>query len=288
VADHAARSNSKPNQVASSVRASFFTASSYIMQPMHWIAGPCVIESVDHTLRMAEALAAIAADLQLELIFKASFDKANRTSVDSYRGPGLHAGLAILQQVKEATGVQLLTDIHLPDQAAVAAEVVDWLQVPAFLCRQTDLLVAAGQTGRRVHIKKGQFVAPAAMVHAVEKCRRAGAAEVWVGERGTAFGHGDLVVDFRGFHTLRQAGIPIVFDATHSAQQPGGEGSTSGGRREIIPTLARAAIAAGAHALFTEVHDRPDQALSDSATQLPLDEVKPLLRQLLRIRRAMS
>jgi 2-dehydro-3-deoxyphosphooctonate aldolase (KDO 8-P synthase) len=255
---------------------------------MHWIAGPCVIESADHTLRMAEALAAIAAEMRVQLIFKASFDKANRTSLDSYRGPGLHEGLAILARVREATGLPVLTDIHQPQQAAPASEVVDWLQIPAFLCRQTDLLVAAGQSGRSVHIKKGQFVAPEAMVHAVEKCRQAGATQVWVGERGTAFGHGDLVVDFRGFHVLQQAGIPVVFDATHSAQRPGGLGATSGGDRSVIPTLACAAMAAGAHALFTEVHDRPDQALSDAATQLPLEAVRPLLRQLLRIRQAVA
>ena len=238
--------------------------------PLALIAGPCVLEQPDRVLRIAEGLAAIAREHRVPLIFKASFDKANRTALDSYRGPGLHEGLALLQRVRDATGLPLTTDVHLPEQAAAVGEVVDLVQIPAFLCRQTDLLVAAAATGRPVNVKKGQFVAPDAMVHAAEKCRRSGAPGVLITERGTTFGHGDLVVDLRGVDVLHDAGLPVCFDATHSVQRPGGRGASSGGDRRHVRTLSCAAVAAGVDAVFAEVHDDPASARSDSATQLDL------------------
>ena len=242
-----------------------------------WIAGPCVIESEEQTVALARALSRHAEERGLRFVFKASFDKANRTSLDSYRGPGLDEGLRILGAVKRATGCAVLTDVHLPAQVGPVAAVVDWIQIPAFLCRQTDLLVEAGRSGLPINVKKGQFLAPEAMIHAVDKVRSGGAKEVWVTERGTSFGHGDLVVDFRGVHTLTQAGLPVCFDATHSAQRPPTAGGGSGGRRAVVPTLARAAVAAGVDALFTEVHADPANARSDAATQWPLDRVAELL-----------
>jgi 2-dehydro-3-deoxyphosphooctonate aldolase (KDO 8-P synthase) len=271
-------------------------------QPLLLIAGPCVIESTDHTLRMAEAIAEVARRLELPFVFKASYDKANRSSVHSYRGPGLHDGLAVLGRVRKQVGVPVLSDIHERSQAEPAGRVLDCVQVPAFLCRQTDLLVAAARTGKCVNIKKGQFVAPDRMRLAVQKVREAGNNNVMVTERGTTFGYERLVSDFTGLQVMRRF-APVVYDATHSVQMPcgtavsavqgagsgeqGAAADVTGGAREFIPLLARAAVAAGVDALFMEVHDDPPQAKSDAANQWPLDELEPLLVSLLRIRRAL-
>lgn len=252
-----------------------------------FIAGPCVIESEAHTLAMARALRDLFARLGCPAVFKASFDKANRTSVTSYRGPGLEEGLRILALVRESVGIPVLTDIHLPEQAAIAAEVVDALQIPAFLCRQTDLLVAAGKTGLPVNIKKGQFLQPAAMAEAADKVRAGGPSPVLLCERGTTFGYGNLVVDMRGIAIMRGLGYPVVFDATHSVQLPSAAGGKSGGERQFAPLLARAAVAAGADAVFLEVHDCPDEALCDGPNMLPLDELEALASELLRVRSAL-
>lgn len=241
------------------------------------VAGPCVIESQAMALTVAERLAATAGRHHLDLVFKGSFDKANRTSGASYRGPGMQEGLRAMECVHAETGLRLLTDIHEPWQAAPAATVADVLQIPAFLCRQTDLLHAAGATGRTVNLKKGQFLAPAQAAPAVDKLRTAGAAAVWLTERGTSFGHGDLVVDFRVLPVLAATGCPVLFDASHAAQRPGALGDRSGGERASIPLLSRAAAAAGFDGLYLEVHPRPDEALSDSATQWPLDRVDDLV-----------
>lgn len=246
------------------------------------IAGPCVIESREHTLRLAKAIAKAAEQAGLPLIFKASYDKANRSSLDSFRGPGLEEGLSILRAVHEATGLPVTTDIHEATHAAPAAASVDLLQIPAFLCRQTDLLVAAGKTGRPVNIKKGQFVAPEDMRLAVEKVREAGAAGALLTERGTFFGYGRLVNDMTAIARMA-AYAPVVFDATHSCQLPGQGGRQSGGQREMAPLLARAAVAAGADALFLEVHDTPPAAKSDPATVWPLDALPELLQQCARV-----
>ena len=241
------------------------------------VAGPCVIESTAMCVRVAEGLARAAQRHRLSPVFKASFDKANRTSADGFRGPGLERGLEALAAVRQATGLRLLTDVHEPSQAALAAEVVDVLQVPAFLCRQTDLLTAAGAAGLPVNLKKGQFLAPGQVAPAVEKIRRSGAPEVWVTERGTCFGHGDLVVDYRGLSDLAATGCPVLFDATHAAQRPGGRGDRSGGDRRHVPLLARAAAAAGVDGLYVEVHPEPEQARSDADTQWPLDRLDELV-----------
>jgi 2-dehydro-3-deoxyphosphooctonate aldolase (KDO 8-P synthase) len=255
-------------------------------QPLVLIAGPCVIESLDHSLRLAEKIAAIAKHVGLPYVFKASYDKANRSSVHSYRGPGLEDGLRILQRVRQEIGVPVLSDVHEPAQAAAAGEVLDCLQVPAFLCRQTDLLLACGRTRRCVNIKKGQFLAPEKMALAVEKVRETGNDNVLVTDRGTFFGYERLVNDMPGLQTMR-AFAPVVFDATHSVQYPGGGGQVTGGRREFIPLLARAAVAAGVDAVFMEVHDDPPHARSDAATVWPLDDLAPLLETLARIRAAL-
>jgi 2-dehydro-3-deoxyphosphooctonate aldolase (KDO 8-P synthase) len=257
-------------------------------QPLLVIAGPCVIESEALTLRIALALRAIRQQLSLPLVFKASFDKANRTSVDSYRGPGLAEGLAILGRVREATGLPVTTDIHLPEQAAPAAAVCDLLQVPAFLARQTDLLVAAGRTGRPVHVKKGQFLAPADMRHVVGKLAAAGCGQVLLGERGTFFGYGRLVNDMRAIPEMQALGPPVIFDATHSVQEPGGLGAATGGNRAMVEPLARAAVAVGADGLFFETHPDPDAAPSDGPNMVPLDRFAALLGRLLRLRRAVE
>ncbi len=249
------------------------------------IAGPCVIESREHTLKMAREIAAVTGRLKMPLIFKTSFDKANRTSLSSYRGPGLAAGLEILRAVKEEVGVPVLTDIHEPAQAEEAARVCEVLQIPAFLCRQTDLLLAAGRAGAVVNIKKGQFLSPWEMQHAVEKVRSTGNERILLTERGSSFGYQNLVVDMRSFAVLRSFGCPVVFDVTHSLQLPGGAGASSGGQREFGEVLARAAVAAGVDGLFLEVHDNPTAALSDSATQWPLERLEPLLEQVLAIDR---
>jgi len=251
------------------------------------IAGPCVIESEEHVRRMAEAIQRITSDLGVPYIFKASYDKANRTSVKSFRGPGLREGTAILGRMAKDTGLPVLTDVHEPGHCEVAAEAVDVLQIPAFLCRQTDLLVAAGKTGRAVNIKKGQFVAPWDMTHPVEKVRSTGNERVFLTERGASFGYNTLVVDYRSLPVLRQFG-PVVFDGTHSVQQPSAAGGVSGGQPEYIPLLARAAVAAGVDGLFLEVHDDPAHAKSDGANALDLKKLKPLLETLLAIHAAAS
>jgi 2-dehydro-3-deoxyphosphooctonate aldolase (KDO 8-P synthase) len=249
------------------------------------IAGPCVIESEAHARTMAEAIQRITSDLKVPYIFKASYDKANRTSVKSFRGPGLVEGTRILGRIAKGTGLPVLTDVHEPAHCDVAAEAVDVLQIPAFLCRQTDLLVAAGKTGRAVNIKKGQFVAPWDMTHPVEKVRSTGNERVFLTERGASFGYNTLVVDFRSLPVMR-AMAPVVFDGTHSVQQPSAANGVSGGQPEYIPLLARAAVAAGVDGLFLEVHDNPECAKSDGANALRLDLLKPLLETLLAIDKA--
>lgn len=255
--------------------------------PFFVVAGPCVLEDDDLNLAVARRLAEVASRLEVPIIFKSSFDKANRTSLDSPRGPGLERGLEQLARVREETGLPVLTDVHEPRQARAAAEVVDVLQVPAFLCRQTDLLVAAGKTGRPVNIKKGQWMAPEQIRHSVEKTRRAGCERVSVTERGTAFGYGRWIVDMRSFRLMREsAGVPALFDATHSVQLPGGGGSESGGEPRFAPVLARAAVAAGADGVYMEVHPEPGSAPSDGANMLPLERFEPTVRSLLAIRAA--
>jgi 2-dehydro-3-deoxyphosphooctonate aldolase (KDO 8-P synthase) len=244
-------------------------------QPLVLIAGPCVIESEEHVHRMARAIGDIAGPF----VFKASFDKANRTSLSGYRGPGLHEGLRILAGVKRA-GYSILTDIHEPAQAAPVAEVADILQIPAFLCRQTDLLLEAGRTGRIVNIKKGQFVAPQDIARAAEKVASTGNSQVLLTERGSSFGYNNLVVDMRGLRIMRDLGWPVVFDATHSVQLPSGAGAASGGQPQFIEPLSRAAVAVGIDGLFVEVHDAPERALSDGANALRLDLLPELWRRL--------
>jgi 2-dehydro-3-deoxyphosphooctonate aldolase (KDO 8-P synthase) len=250
--------------------------------PLTLIAGPCVIESEAHALMLADRIATITRPLDMPFVFKASYDKANRSSVRSYRGPGLEAGLEILRKTREQVGVPVLSDVHDPSQAEIAGQVLDCVQVPAFLCRQTDLLLACGRSGRCVNIKKGQFMAPEKMKLAVEKVRETGNANVLLTDRGTFFGYERLVSDMTGLQTMR-AFAPVVFDATHAVQYPGGGGTVTRGRREFIPLLARAAVAAGIDALFMEVHDDPDRAMSDAATVWPLAELEGLLTSLLRI-----
>ena len=250
------------------------------------IAGPCVSESRDLCLRIAETAKAACERLGIGYVFKASFDKANRTSATSPRGPGLDEGLAILQSVKDALDVPVLTDVHESCQAATAAGVCDALQIPAFLCRQTDLLLACAATGKPVNVKKGQFLSPWDMKNAVEKLEGAGASGILLTERGTTFGYNNLVVDYRGLPVMRGFGWPVVFDATHSAQLPGGAGSASGGMREHIPALIRAAVAVGVDGLFMETHPDPPNAWSDAATQWPLDRLDAVLETALRIREA--
>jgi len=253
-------------------------------EPLLVIAGPCVIESESLTLAIAERLAQDARDLDVQLIFKASFDKANRTSVDAYRGPGLEEGLRILGQVHQSTGLPVTTDIHVPAQAAPVAEVCELLQVPAFLARQTDLLVAAAETGRAVNVKKGQFLAPTDMRHVVDKLSAAGCRNVLLSERGTFFGYGRLVNDMRAIPQMQALGVPVVFDATHSVQEPGGLGGATGGNRAMVEPLARAAMALGVDGLFCETHPDPDQSPSDGPNMVPLEEFADLLGQLVAIR----
>ena len=247
-------------------------------QPLFVIAGPCVIESERHAFKMAARLSAIARELRIPYIFKASYDKANRTSIQSYRGPGLAQGLKILARIKRELGVAVLTDVHEPAQVAAAADVCDVLQIPAFLSRQTDLLLAAGRSGVSVNIKKGQFLSPWEIRHAIEKVRSTGNDRVFVTERGTTFGYNNLVVDMRGLAVMKEFGVPVVLDVTHALQLPGGEGVKSGGQPQFIETLARAGVAAGVDGLFLEVHDRPARALSDGANALPLPQFRPLAR----------
>ncbi len=247
------------------------------------IAGPCVIESDTHAHTMAGAISDIARRLNVPYIFKASFDKANRTSGKSFRGPGLAEGLRVLAAIKAKHGVPILTDIHEPAQAAAAADVADVLQIPAFLCRQTDLLVAAAKTGRAVNVKKGQFLAPDDVKHAVAKIVDAGNSRVFVTERGTSFGYHNLVVDMRAFPMMRATGVPVVFDVTHSLQLPGGGDGVTAGQAEYIETLASAGVAAGVDGVFLEVHDNPASAKSDAQNALKLDLLEPLLRKLMAI-----
>jgi len=264
--------------------------------PFTLIAGPCVLESPELVVGMAAELKAISERLGIRLLFKTSFDKANRSSGGSFRGPGMEQGLAVLAQLKQELGVQLLTDIHESHQAAAVGQVVDVLQIPAFLCRQTDLLVAAAAAVQNpeaaasvVNVKKGQFLAPWDMAQVVSKLREAGlqgSDQLWLTERGTSFGYNTLVVDMRSLPQLRQLGCPVIFDATHSVQQPGGRGSSTGGQREFVAPLARAAMAVGVDGLFIETHPNPDQALSDGPNMVPLQRLEPLLEQLLAIRAA--
>ncbi len=245
------------------------------------IAGPCVLESRQLALEVAGELAAMAQRLGLTLIFKSSYDKANRTASTSFRGPGMDIGLGWLAEVKEATGLPVVTDIHLPEQAAPVSQVADVLQIPAFLCRQTDLLLAAAETGRIVNVKKGQFLAPWDMKNAADKLKSTGNPRFWLTERGASFGYNNLVVDMRSIPIMQGFGAPVVFDATHSVQLPGGQGGSSGGQREYVQTLASAAVAAGANGVFLEVHPDPDRALCDGPNSLPLARVEQVLRRLL-------
>ncbi len=249
--------------------------------PLVVIAGPCALESRAHALEMSQALKEMAERLGIGLIYKTSFDKANRTSIDSPRGVGLDQALPILAEVRDKVGLPVLTDVHAPEQCAVVAEAVDVLQIPAYLCRQTDLLVAAARTGKPINVKKGQFLAPWDMANVVEKIRRAGNDSVLVCERGASFGYNTLVSDLRALPILAATGCPVVFDATHSVQQPGGQGSTSGGQREFVPLLARAAVAAGVAAVFLETHQDPDNAPSDGPNMIPLKELPGLIATLI-------
>jgi 2-dehydro-3-deoxyphosphooctonate aldolase (KDO 8-P synthase) len=252
------------------------------------IAGPCVIESRALALEVAERMKAITDRLGITYVFKASFDKANRSSSSTFRGPGVHEGLEVLAEVKQRFGVPVLTDIHESQQAAPVAAVVDVLQIPAFLCRQTDLLLAAAEavrgTNKTINVKKGQFLAPWDMAQVVNKLRKAGVENLWLTERGSSFGYNTLVVDYRSIPQMQILGCPVIFDATHSVQQPGGQGSSSGGQREFVAPLARAAMAVGVDGLFMEVHPDPDNALSDGPNMVPLQRVEALLQQLVRIR----
>ena len=256
--------------------------------PLLWIAGPCVIEGRDFTLRVAEELRHIAERLAIPLVFKASFDKANRSSGRSFRGVGLEEGLAILSAVRHYTGLPVTTDVHEVSQCAPASEVCEVLQIPAFLARQTDLLVAAGRTGRVVNVKKGQFMAPWDMKNVVAKLAEVGNSRVMLTERGTTFGYGLLVNDMRAIPWMQETGAPVIFDATHSVQTPGALGDRTGGDRRMVPTLARAAVAAGCDGVFLETHPDPDQAPSDGPNMIPLAEFPPLVAQLLRLRAALT
>src|SRR5271157_383794 len=249
-------------------------------KPLAVIAGPCVIESERHALKMARRLVAATRELGVPYIFKASFDKANRTSLDSYRGPGLARGLEILARIKRELGVPILTDVHEAGQVGPAAEVCDILQIPAFLSRQTDLLLEVGRSGAVVNIKKGQFLSPWDIRHAIGKVRSTGNARILVTERGASFGYNNLVVDMRGLAVMKEFGVPVIFDVTHSLQLPGGEGNRSGGQPQYIETLARAGVAAGVDGVFMEVHDHPSRALSDGANSLDLRRFKPLVARL--------
>ncbi|MBT4012128.1 MAG: 3-deoxy-8-phosphooctulonate synthase [Planctomycetaceae bacterium] len=253
-------------------------------QSLLLIAGPCVMETADATRRIADTLQNIMADLPVQLVFKASFDKANRTSIHSFRGPGLDAGLDILERISQETGLPVTTDIHEAGQAAAVADVCAILQIPAFLARQTDLLIAAAQTGLPVNVKKGQFLSPSDMSNVIIKLTQSGCNDVLLCERGTFFGYGQLVNDMRSLPQMQQFGVPVIFDATHSVQQPGGQGETTGGQREMVEPLARAAVAMGVDGLFIETHPDPAQSPSDGPNMIPLNEMKTLLQRLTKIR----
>jgi 2-dehydro-3-deoxyphosphooctonate aldolase (KDO 8-P synthase) len=265
----------KPNPVVTIGNARFGNA-----LPLALIAGPCQLESRAHALETASALKEIAGRLGIGLVYKTSFDKANRTSAKAARGIGLDAALPIFAEIRERLNLPVLTDVHEPGQCARVAQAVDVLQIPAFLCRQTDLLVAAAETGRAVNVKKGQFLAPWDMANVVDKITGAGNANVLVTERGTSFGYNTLVADMRALPVLARTGAPVIFDATHSVQQPGGQGTSSGGQREFVPVLARAAVAVGVAGVFIETHQDPDHAPSDGPNMIPLKELELLLRQL--------
>jgi len=254
-----------------------------VKNKLRLIAGPCVIESQDCLNEVAKTLKRITDAFNIDYYFKASFDKANRTSIHSYRGPGIDKGLKMLQAVKDAYGLKIATDIHEPWQAAPAAEVADIIQIPAFLCRQTDLLVAAAKTGKTVNVKKAQFLAPWDMKHVVQKLEEAGASNILLCERGTTFGYNTLVVDMTSIPEMKKLGYPVIFDATHSVQKPGGNGGSSGGDRDYVPPLAQAAIGAGADGLFMEIHPDPDHAKSDGPNMLPLADAEKLLSKLGRL-----
>jgi len=251
--------------------------------PVAFFLGPCALESRSHALEMAAAIREIGERLRVGVVYKTSFDKANRTAFDSFRGLGLDEALPVFAEIREKTGLPVVTDVHLPEQCAVAARAVDVLQIPAFLCRQTDLLVAAAKTGRPVNVKKGQFLAPWDMANVVAKLAAAGAKDVLVTERGASFGYNALVADFRSLPVLDEIGAPVVFDATHSVQAPGGQGNSSGGDRRFVPHLARAAAAVGVAAIFMETHDNPDRAPSDGPNMVPLKKLEPLMRELIEI-----
>jgi 2-dehydro-3-deoxyphosphooctonate aldolase (KDO 8-P synthase) len=257
-------------------------------QPLLLIAGPCVLESEELARRIAGTMQEICARRGLSYVFKASFDKANRTSINSFRGPGLEQGLEILGRLREEMGVPVVSDIHEPAQAEPAAEVLDIIQIPAFLCRQTDLLTAVSRTGKPLNLKKGQFVSPWDMGNAVGKVRDSGSSQVMLVERGASFGYNNLVVDMRSFSVLRGFDCPVIYDATHSVQLPGGAGTSSSGQREFIEPLSRAAVAAGIDGLFMEVHPSPDQALCDGPNSIALDEIDAILAQLVSIRASLT
>jgi len=253
--------------------------------PLFLIAGPCVIENEDVTLKVADFLKGTAESLGIPVIFKTSYDKANRTSLSSYRGPGIDEGLEIIRKVKEKTGLPVLSDVHSPEEAARASEVLDVLQIPAFLCRQTDLLLAAARTGLPMNVKKGQFLSPLDMRGVAEKIVSTGNRRLLLTERGSSFGYNNLVVDIRSIPLMKTIGFPVVFDATHSVQLPGGAGTSSGGQREFVEHLSKAAVAAGANGVFMEVHPDPDSALCDGPNSLPLEQMRPLLTLLMDIHR---
>ncbi len=257
-------------------------------QPMLLIGGPCALESEDLAMNVASTMQEVCARLGVSYVFKASFDKANRTSLSSYRGPGLEKGLEILSRIKAKLGVPVISDVHEQSQVDAAAKVLDILQIPAFLCRQTDLLAACSRTGRVINLKKGQFVSPWDMVNAVNKIRQAGTSKVMLVERGASFGYNNLVVDMRSFAVMRSFGCPVIFDATHSVQLPGGAGGSSGGQREFIEPLAKGAVAAGVDGVFMEIHPDPDKALCDGPNSIPLDQTESLIKKLIRIREAVS
>ena len=256
--------------------------------PLVLIGGPCVIESEDFTLKMAEKIQKVCDRLSVPFIFKSSFDKANRTSIDSFRGQKLEKGLKILNRVKTEIGIPVLTDIHESHQAAIVAEVVDILQIPAFLCRQTDLLLAAAATGKVINVKKGQFLAPWDMKNVVAKLESAGTTKILLTERGTSFGYNTLVVDFRSLPQMRDLSYPVVFDATHSVQMPGGQGDKSGGQRQFVSYLAKAAVAVGIDALFMEIHENPDLALSDGPNMVKLADLESILQPIINIRKTLE
>lgn len=255
-------------------------------QPLLLIGGPCALESEDLAKKVAEKMSEVCARLGVSYVFKASFDKANRTSLSSYRGPGLEKGLETLGKIRKEMGVPVISDIHETSQVTAAAEVLDIIQIPAFLCRQTDLLVAAAKSGKPVNVKKGQFVSPWDMKNAVDKLRGAGGTKTMLVERGACFGYNNLVVDMRSLPVMRSLGCPVIFDATHSVQLPGGAGGASSGQREFIEPLTKAAVAAGIDGLFMEMHPEPDKALCDGPNSIPLDEVEALVSRLVRIREA--